>query len=114
MSDTDKIDTGDLDVRSQLKLIAAKLDHLDEKLEAIRASERGLWASVREMQADLQARATQVDLALLRAEVQDLKTERDVRRGQARVLQWVVGIAAPAAVAAISFAVQWLTKVAGG
>lgn len=114
MSDTDKIDTGDLDVRSQLKLIAAKLDRLDEKLEEVRSSERGLWANVREMQADLQAKATQQDLSALRSEVQDLKTEREVRRGQARIIQWVVGLAAPAAVAAISFAVQWITKQAGG
>jgi len=114
MSDTDKIDTGDLDVRSQLKLIAAKLDRLDEKLEEVRSSERGLWANVREMQADLQARATQTDVALLRSEVQDLKTEREVRRGQARVLQWAVGLVAPAAVAIISWAVQWITKAAGG
>lgn len=118
MSDTDKIDTGDLDVRSQLKLIAAKLDRLDEKLEEkleeVRSSERGLWANVREMQADLQARATQKDLADLRAEVQELKTEREVRRGQARVLTWAAGLVAPAAVAVISWAVQWVTKAAGG
>lgn len=114
MSDTDKIDTGDLDVRSQLKLIAAKLDRLDEKLEEVRSSERGLWANVREMQADLQARATQTDVALLRSEVQDLKTEREVRRGQARVLQWAFGLVAPAAVAMISWVVQWVTKQAGG
>ena len=114
MSDTDKIDTGDLDVRSQLKLIAAKLDRLDEKLEEVRSSERGLWANVREMQADLQARATQVDVALLRSEVQELRTEREVRRGQARVLQWAVGLVAPAAVAMISWVVQWITKQAGG
>lgn len=114
MSDTDKIDTGDLDVRSQLKLIAAKLDRLDEKLEEVRSSERGLWANVREMQADLQARATQKDLADLRAEVQELKTEREVRRGQVRVIAWVAGFVAPGAVAVISWAVQWVTKAAGG
>lgn len=110
----ERIDTGDLELQSQLKLISAKLDALAEKLEEVRSSERGLWANVREMQQDLQARATQIDLALLRSEVQDLKTDREVRRGQMRVLSWVAGIVAPAAVAIISWAVQWITKAAGG